>query len=62
MVAVKANSVKPQYDSHTHHMLNNVEKEKLVIDLYYNQQNNVRQIAQETRMSFRDIAAILEIF
>ena len=43
-------------------MLSNVEKEKLVIDLYYNQQNNVRQIAQETRMSFRDIAAILEIF
>ena len=41
-------------------MLNNVEKEKLVIDLYYNQQKNVRQIAQEARMSFRDIGAILK--
>jgi hypothetical protein len=41
-------------------MLNNVEKEKLVIDLYYNQQKNVRQIAQQVRMSFRDIAAILK--
>jgi hypothetical protein len=43
-----------------YHMLNNVEKEKLVIDLYYNQRKNVRQIAQEARMSFRDIAAILK--
>ena len=41
-------------------MLSNVEKEKLVIDLYYNQRKNVRQIAQEARMSFRDIAAILK--
>src|SRR6185437_8530980 len=41
-------------------MLNNVEKEKLVIDLYYNQRKNVRQIAQEARISFRDIAAILK--
>jgi hypothetical protein len=41
-------------------MLNNVEKEKLVIDLYYNQRKNVRQIAQEARMSFRDIADILK--
>ena len=41
-------------------MLNNVEKEKLVIDLYYNQLKNVRQIAQEARMSFRDIAAVLK--
>ena len=41
-------------------MLNNVEKEKLVIDLYYNQHKNVRQIAQEARISFRDIAAILK--
>ena len=40
-------------------MLNNIEKEKLVIDLYYNQRKNVRQIAQEARISFRDIAAIL---
>jgi hypothetical protein len=41
-------------------MLSNVEKEKLVIDFYYNQQKNVRQIAQEARMSFRDISAILK--
>jgi hypothetical protein len=37
-----------------------IEKEKLVIDLYYNQRKNVRQIAQEARISFRDIAAILK--
>jgi hypothetical protein len=42
------------------HMLINVEKEKLVIDLYYNQRKNVRQIAHEARISFRDIAAILK--
>src|SRR5438067_6502207 len=55
MVAVKANS-----ESYVYHMLGNVEKEKLVIDLYYNQQKNVRQIAQEARISFRDITAILK--
>jgi DNA-directed RNA polymerase specialized sigma subunit len=37
-------------------MLSYIEKEKLVIDLYYNQRKNVRQIAQEARISFRDIA------
>jgi hypothetical protein len=41
-------------------MISNIEKEKLVIDLYYNQRKNVRQIAQEARISFRDIAAILK--
>ena len=41
-------------------MLSNVEKEKLVIDLYYNQRKNVREIYGEARMSFRDIAAILK--
>ena len=41
-------------------MLSNVEKEKLVIDLYYNQRKNVRQIAQEARISFRDISAIIK--
>jgi hypothetical protein len=41
-------------------MLSNLEKEKLVIDLYYNERKNVRQIAQEARISFRDIAAILK--
>jgi hypothetical protein len=37
-----------------------IEKEKLVIDLYYNQWKNVRQIAQEARISFRDISAIIK--
>jgi chorismate mutase len=41
-------------------MLSNVEREKLVIDLYYNQRKNVRQVAQEARISFRDISAILK--
>jgi hypothetical protein len=41
-------------------MLSNVEREKLVIDLYYNQRKNLFQIAQEARISFRDIAAILK--
>jgi hypothetical protein len=41
------------------HMLS-IEKKKLVIDLYYNQRKNVRQIAQEVRLSFRDITAILK--
>jgi hypothetical protein len=41
-------------------MLGNVERERLVIDLYYNQRKNVRQIAQEARISFRDIADILK--
>jgi hypothetical protein len=43
-----------------YHMISNAEKEKIVIDLYYNQHKNVRQIAQEARISFRDIAAILK--
>ena len=37
----------------------NSEREKLVVDLY-NQGKNVREIAQEARMSFRDIGAILK--
>ena len=42
-------------------MISNVEKEKLVIDLYDNQRkNDVRQIAQEARISFRDISAIIK--
>jgi DNA-directed RNA polymerase specialized sigma subunit len=41
-------------------MLSNLEREKLVIDLYYNQRKNVRQIAQEARISFRDISAIIK--
>jgi DNA-directed RNA polymerase specialized sigma subunit len=46
--------------SYAYHMLSNVEREKPVIDLHYNQRKNVRQIAQETRISFRDIAAIIK--
>src|SRR6476646_3221123 len=60
MVAVKANSVSIYLIVIVHHMISNVEKEKLVIDLYYNQRKNVRQIAQEARISFRDIADILK--
>jgi hypothetical protein len=60
MVAVKANSVSPYLIAIVYHMLSNVEKEKIVIDLYYNERKNVRQIAQEARMSFRDIADILK--
>jgi hypothetical protein len=41
-------------------MISNAEKEKIVIDLYYNQLKNVRQIAQEARISFRDISAIIK--
>jgi transposase len=41
-------------------MLSKVEREKLVIDLYYNQRKNVRQIAQEVRISFRDISNIIK--
>jgi transposase len=35
------------------------EREKVVLDLYYNQGKNIREIAQEARMSFRDIGSIL---
>jgi hypothetical protein len=35
------------------------EREKIVLDLYYNQGKNIREIAQEARMSFRDIGTIL---
>ena len=35
------------------------EREKVVLDLYYNQGKNIREIAQEARMSFRDIGTIL---
>jgi DNA-directed RNA polymerase specialized sigma subunit len=45
-----------------YHMLSNIDKEKLVIDLYYNQRKNVRQIVQEARISFRDIAWMLFFF
>ena len=60
MVAVKANSVMHHLIVNAYHMLSNVEKEKLVIDLYYNQRKNVRQIAQEARISFREIGTILK--
>jgi transposase len=35
------------------------EREKIVLDLYYNQGKNIREIAQEARMSFIDIGSIL---
>ena len=60
MVTVKASSVMHHLIVNAYHMLGNLEKEKIVIDLYYNQRNNVRQIAQEARISFRDIADILK--
>ena len=37
----------------------NSERKKLVIDLYKNRNKSIREIAQEARMSFRDIDAIL---
>ena len=39
-------------------MLSDLEEEKLVIHLYYNQLNNVRQIAQEGGMSLRFTAIL----
>jgi transposase len=35
------------------------ERERAVLDLYHNQGKNVREIAKEARMSFRDIGSIL---
>jgi transposase len=35
------------------------ERERAVLDLYYNQGKSVREIAKEARISFRDIGAIL---
>ena len=40
-------------------VLTREEKERLVLDLY-NQGKSTREIAEEARMSFRDIGAILE--
>jgi transposase len=36
------------------------ERERLVLDLYYNQGKTIREIAKEARMSFRDIGVILK--
>jgi predicted transcriptional regulator len=35
------------------------ERERFVLDLYYNQGKTIREIAKEARISFRDIGAIL---
>lgn len=35
-------------------------RERLVLDLYYNQGKNTREIAQDVRMSFSAIGAILK--
>ena len=40
-------------------ILTREEKEKLVLDLY-NEGKSTREIAEEARMSFRDIGAILD--
>jgi transposase len=40
--------------------LSRQERERLVLDLYYNQGKNTREIAQEARMSFSAIGAILK--
>jgi DNA-directed RNA polymerase specialized sigma subunit len=40
--------------------LSRKEKEKLVLDLYYNQGKTFRDIAKEVRMSFTDISFILK--
>ena len=40
-------------------VLTRQQREKLVLDLY-NQGKNTREIAEEARMSFRDIGAILD--
>ena len=40
-------------------VLTRQQREKLVLDLY-NQGKNTREIAQEVRMSFRDISAIAD--
>ena len=41
-------------------VLTRQERERLVLDLYYTQGKNTRQISQEVRMNFRDIGAILD--
>ena len=40
-------------------ILNRQERERLVLELYYNQGKTIREIAKEARMSFRDIGVIL---
>ena len=37
------------------------ERERLVIDVYKNQNKNIREIAKVAKMSFRDIGYILKI-
>jgi hypothetical protein len=57
MVTNKAKMV--TINSNSKLMLSNTEREKLVLDLY-NQGKNIRQIAKEARMSFRDINTVLK--
>ena len=40
--------------------LNKEQKERRIIDLYYNQGKTTREIAKIERMSIRDISAILK--
>jgi hypothetical protein len=40
-------------------ILTRQERERLVLELYYNQGKTIREVAKEARMSFRDIGVIL---
>jgi hypothetical protein len=41
-------------------ILTRQERENLVLDLYFNQNKNTREISQEAKMSFREIGTILD--
>src|SRR5918994_423775 len=41
-------------------ILTREERENLVLDLYFNQNKNTREISQEAKMSFREIGTILD--
>ena len=38
--------------------INRQDRERVVLDLYYNRGKTIREIAKEARISFRDIGAI----
>jgi DNA-binding transcriptional regulator LsrR (DeoR family) len=40
-------------------VLTRQERERLALDLYYNQGKNTREIAKEVKMNFGDIGAII---
>ena len=41
-------------------ILTRQERENLVLNLYYNQNKNTREISQEAKISFREIGIILD--